>query len=177
MMMYHKLRSEFNVNKQSGVLTVLFMINYRIGHKLLNVKKNGNKLIWPLYVICLLNHRFLSMVFGSSIPFSCEIGKRVVFRHGMYGVFISGKAKIGHDCIIMHQVTIGSNYGSTHKPLSAPNISDGVFIGVGAKIIGSVNIGDNAKIGANALVVCDVPSNTICVASKGYIIDRNNSSY
>ncbi|WP_395352959.1 serine acetyltransferase [Variovorax sp. UC122_21] len=106
---------------------------------------------------------------GCSVPFSCTLGSGICFRHGLSGIFISGKAVVGDNCFILHQVTIGSNYGSTKRPFAAPVVGNGVFIGAGAKIIGGVAIGARARIGANALVVEDVPEGAVCFAPKSLI--------
>lgn len=87
----------------------------------------------------------------------------------MYGVFISGKAIIGSYCIILHQVTIGSNQGS-QGTLSAPTIGDKVFIGAGAKVIGNIVIGDSVRIGANALVCKNIPSFSTCYAPMSKVV-------
>lgn len=147
-----------------GLITPIFLLSYRLGRRLLQEKKNGNLLVLPLYVLSIFVHRSISAAIGCSVPFSCTIGKRINFRHGLYGVFISGEAVIGDDCIIFHQVTIGSNFASTN--LGSPTIGSNVLIGAGAKIIGRVSVGDFCKVGVNAVVVDDVPEHQIVVHPK-----------
>ena len=77
--------------------------------------------------------------------------------HGITGIFVSHSAKIGKNCTILQNVTIGS---SKEK---APVIGDNCIIGAGAVIVGGIKIGDNCKIGANCTVFKDVPSNTTVV--------------
>jgi serine acetyltransferase len=77
-----------------------------------------------------------------------------VLPHGLRGIFITDKAFIGENATIFHQVTIGVS-GLTAD--TAPVIGDNCFIGAGAKIIGSIKIGDNVKIGTNAVVTKDIP--------------------
>ncbi len=173
--MLNTIKSEVNTNNASGALTVLFMLNYRFGRKLLILRKNGAFWLWPPYLLALFLNRVLSFVFGCSIPFSCQIGSRVCFRHGLHGIFISGKARIGNQCTILHQVTIGSNYGSSKKQ-SAPIIAENVFIGAGAKIIGELQIGARSKIGVNALVVNNIPEHSICLAPKATIIHTKQNT-
>lgn len=74
----------------------------------------------------------------------------------IYGVNISSAATIGVNVIMMHQVIIGSNFGSGKKVI-APNIENNVFVGPEVKIIGNVIIEDNSKVGANSLL-----TNQIC---------------
>jgi serine O-acetyltransferase len=107
--------------------------------------------------------------FGCYMPFSVQLGQRVGFRHQFYGVFISNGAVIGDDCIILHHITIGSNRDVTSQT-GSPVLESGVFVGVGAKIIGEVHIGPGARIGANAIVVDDVPAGATAVSPKARII-------
>lgn len=97
-----------------------------------------------------------------------------VFPHKFYGIFISNGAKIGKNCTIFQQVTIGSNnlQDSPHK--GCPIIGDNVYIGAGAKIIGKCTVGNNVRIGANAVVVKDVPDNTIVVNQECRYITKQN---
>lgn len=108
--------------------------------------------------------------YGAFIPIDCSIGANVQFPHGIFGVFISSEAKIGSDCVIFHQVTIGSNTLSDSKGKGAPVIGDNVYIGAGAKIIGKVTVGNNVRIGANCVVTKDVPDNTTVVLPKPIMI-------
>ncbi|BDV29530.1 hypothetical protein Microterr_01900 [Microbacterium terricola] len=73
--------------------------------------------------------------------------------HGLNGIVVTPRARIGVHCTINQQVTIGDGFDG-----GAPTIGDHCFIGAGAKIIGGVTIGDHVRIGANAVVVHDIPS-------------------
>ena len=102
----------------------------------------------------------------------------LVFRMDFMACLFLGGAKIGRNCVIFHQVTIGSNTLSDSKKCGAPIIGDNVYIGCGAKIIGSVRIGNNVRIGANCVVTNDVPDNCTVVLNKPRVIqkeERNNS--
>ena len=131
----------------------------------------GGKLISYYYKIkynkiCLRNNSF--------IPISAQIGDNIVFPHGLAGIFISQKAIIGDNCVIFHQVTIGSNNLKDSNGYGAPIIGNNVYIGAGAKIIGNVKIGDNVRIGANAVIVNDIPANATVVLDNPRIILREN---
>lgn len=77
---------------------------------------------------------------------------------------ILGAYKIGENVTIMHGVTLGSKYMDFHfTEHLRPTIGDNVFIGSGAKILGGIKIGNGSKIGANAVVLKDVPSNVLAV--------------
>ncbi|TXB66914.1 serine acetyltransferase [Vicingus serpentipes] len=111
---------------------------------------------------------------NSYLPFNNTIEGPINFIHGTYGVFISGDAKIGSNCTIYHQVTIGSNMLIDSTRLGSPTIGNNCLIGAGAKIIGKVTIGNNCRIGANATVTIDLPDNSICFAGKPIVIQKEN---
>ena len=109
---------------------------------------------------------------GSWIGHTAQFAGRPVTPHGILGIFISGGAKIGKNCVIFQHVTIGSNTVSDSKGQCSPVLGDNVYIGAGAKIIGNVKIGNNVRIGANAVVFTDVPDNSVVVMSKPRIIAK-----
>ena len=108
------------------------------------------------------------------LPFNNTIEGPINFLHGTYGIFISGGAKIGKNCTIYHQVTIGSNMLIDSNHLGSPTIGDNCLIGAGAKIIGNITIGDNCRIGANVTVSTSLPANSICFAGKPVVIQKEN---
>lgn len=107
------------------------------------------------------------------------VGLNTIFKgisclpHGFNGIFISDNAIIGKNCVIFQGVTIGSNTLEDTKNFGFPIIGNNCYIGAGAKIIGNVRIGDNVRIGANAIVTFDVPSNCTVVLNKPRIIKKN----
>ena len=109
---------------------------------------------------------------GADIPLETEIGPNITFPHGFFGIFISCGAKIGANCTIFQQVTIGSNTLPNTKNPGAPVIGDNVYIGAGAKIIGGVTIGNNVRIGANCVVTHDIPDNATVVLPAPRVIQR-----
>lgn len=104
-----------------------------------------------------LRHRFWSVVTGADIPLNCSIGGGLLMNHPN-GIVIHPEARIGVNCLIFQQVTIG-----TRGERGVPQIGGHVDIGAGAKILGPVRIGPHAKIGANAVVLCDVPGGAIAI--------------
>lgn len=86
------------------------------------------------------------------------------FPHGLYGIIISGEAKIGKNCTIFHQVTIGTNGHGV------PIIGDNVLIGAGAKILGPIKVGNGSKIGANVVVTKNIPENSVVVLQDVKVI-------
>lgn len=122
-----------------------------------------------------LLYRSLINRYNGFIPLSVEFANKPVFPHGIRGVFISSRAKIGNNCVIFQQVTIGSNNLSDAKRKGAPIIGDNVYIGCVAKIIGNIKIGNNVRIGANCVVCEDIPDNSTVVLPKSRIIIKNNN--
>ncbi|TNJ37009.1 serine O-acetyltransferase [Prosthecochloris vibrioformis] len=105
-----------------------------------------------------LQHRFWSAVCGADIPINSQIGGGLMIPHPN-GIVIHPEAVIGSNCLIMQQVTIGTAGNGTGTPI----IEDNVDIGAGAKILGGIRIGSHARIGANAVVLKDVPEGTTAV--------------
>lgn len=101
--------------------------------------------------------RFLT---GVEIHPAATIGRRFFIDHGM-GIVIGETAEIDEDCSLYHGVTLG---GTTWEPGKRhPTLKKGVIIGAGAKVLGPITIGENARIGANSVVVKDVPANVSMV--------------
>lgn len=111
---------------------------------------------------------------GSFIGNPGAFASNPIFPHGIVGVFVSGDAKVGKECIIFQHVTIGSNYLPGSKRVGAPSIGDNCLLGAGAKIIGGVSIGNNCRIGANAVVTQDVPDNCTVVCEPPRVIRMEN---
>lgn len=101
--------------------------------------------------------------YGAWIGLGAQIDQPPILPHGLHGIFISNSAKIGKNVVIFHHVTIGSNMLKDSIQKGAPHIDDNVYIGCGAKIIGNIYVGKSARIGAGAIVVKDVPSNSVAV--------------
>lgn len=97
---------------------------------------------------------------GIEIHPGAKIGERLVIDHGM-GVVIGETAEVGNDCIIFHGVTLG---GVKFDPVKRhPTVGNRVLIGAGAKILGPVIVGDDAKVGANAVLTKDLPAGQVFV--------------
>lgn len=106
---------------------------------------------------------------GIEIHPGAIIGKGLFIDHGT-GVVIGETAIIGDNVTMFHGVTLGGT--GKEKGKRHPTIGNNVFIGSGAKLLGNINIGDNVKIGANAVVLKDVPSNATVVGVPGKIVNR-----
>ncbi|MBU1438743.1 MAG: serine O-acetyltransferase [Gammaproteobacteria bacterium] len=120
--------------------------------------------------------RFLSTIArwltGVEIHPGAKIGRRFFIDHGM-GVVIGETAEIGDDVTLYHGVTLGGtswNPGKRH-----PTLGNNVVIGAGAKVLGPLYVGENARIGSNAVVVKDVPSGATVVGIPGRIVAKQDS--
>lgn len=113
--------------------------------------KSRNIVAYLLTKIAVLKYRFWSIVTGADIPINCQIEGGLLMPHPN-GVVIHPDVKIGPNCLIFQQVTLGIRNGGV------PNIGGHVDIGAGAKLLGPINVGDHARIGANAVVLSDVES-------------------
>jgi len=108
--------------------------------------------------LAVIQHRFWSAVCAADIPINSHIGGGLMIPHPN-GIVIHPEAVIGANCLIMQQVTIGTAGNGSGTPV----IDDYVNIGAGAKILGGVHIGAHARIGANAVVIKDVPERATAV--------------
>ena len=115
--------------------------------------------------IAILRHRFWSVVTGADIPVNCQIGGGLLIPHPN-GIVIHPEVKIGPNCLIFQQVTIG-----VKGMLGLPDIGGHVDIGAGAKILGNIKIGNHACIGANAVVMQDVPAGKSAVGIPARILE------
>ena len=106
---------------------------------------------------------------GIEIHPGAQLGRRLFMDHGM-GIVIGETAVVGDDVVLFHGATLGGTsmtHGKRH-----PTLGDGVLVGAGAKILGPVWIGDGAQIGANAVVVKDVPARTVAVGVPAVVRQR-----
>jgi serine O-acetyltransferase len=110
--------------------------------------------------------RFLT---GIEIHPGATIGRRVFIDHGM-GVVIGGTAEIHDDVTLYQGVTLGGT--SLHKGKRHPTLRKGVVVGSGAKILGSFTVGEDARIGSNAVVVKEVPPGATVVGIPARIVDE-----
>ena len=116
-------------------------------------------------------NRFLT---GIEIHPAAKIGDRVLIDHGM-GVVIGETAEVGDDCTIYHGVTLGgTSLASGTK--RHPTIGKNVIVGAGAKILGGFEIGDNCRIGSNAVVIKPLPPNSTAVGNPARIVDKSKKA-
>ena len=106
---------------------------------------------------------------GIEIHPAAKIGRRLVIDHGM-GVVIGETAEVGDDCYFYHQVTLGVARTASGK--RHPTVGNNVIIGAGAKVLGPISVGDNARVGANSVVLDDVPPDVTVVGIPARSVER-----
>lgn len=107
---------------------------------------------------------------GIEIHPGATLGPGFFIDHGM-GVVIGETAEIGADVTLYHGVTLGGT--SLEKGKRHPTLGDRVVVGAGAKILGAITIGEDSRIGANAVVVKSVPANSVVIGVPGQIVKRS----
>lgn len=142
----------------------LLMLTYRISHKLYS-----RKLTRPLgYIVYLVGR----MIFASDIHPAAKIGKGSHFAHH-YNITIGVGAEIGENCKIFNGVSLGDDGTFAH---TYPKVGDNVMLSTGVKLIGDIKVGSDSVIGANAVVVKDIPPSSLAVGVPAKVlrtIDRN----
>ena len=136
------------------------LISYRIAH-ILYLNK--------MFFLARLTSQLSRFFTGIEIHPGAKIGKGLFIDHGM-GVVIGETAEVGDNVTLYHGVTLGGtgkDVGKRH-----PTIEDNVLVGTGAKVLGPITIGKGAKIGANAVVVKNVPAKATAVGSPAKNIER-----
>lgn len=119
------------------------------------------------YFIARSISQFARFLTGIEIHPGAKIGRRFFIDHGA-GVVIGETCEIGDDVTIYQGVTLGGT--GKEKGKRHPTLLNGVLVATGAKVLGSITVGENAKIGANSVVLKDVPNNTTVVGIPGKIV-------
>jgi serine O-acetyltransferase len=144
------------------------MIVYRFGRWRYQVRPVMARKVFSLIYHVLF--KLAQIVTGIEMPCEVDVGRNFVIDH-FGGIIISGYAKFGDNCRIRNGVVIGLR---RVEDKTAPIIGSNVDIGVGAKILGPIRIGNNVFIGANAVVLCDVPDNSIAVGVPAVVRPRSS---
>ena len=137
------------------------LVLHRISHRLWNLGL-------PLFPRVL--SQLTRSLTGIEIHPGAKIGKGVFIDHGM-GVVIGETTEIGNRCLLYQGVTLGGtgkDHGKRH-----PTLSENVVVGAGAKVLGSINVGTNTRIGAGSVVVRDVEANSTVVGIPGRVVHQS----
>lgn len=125
----------------------------------------------PLTLLYRFLYKWVEWTCGISLPYTVRLGRRVrIWHHG--GMILHARA-IGDDVQIRQNTTVG--LARPDRPLEIPTIGDRVDIGCGACILGAVTVGDDSRIGANAVVLADVPPGATAVGVPARIVRRRGA--
>lgn len=125
----------------------------------------------PFSVLYRMLYRRIRNRYAIDLPYSVRLGRRVVVEH-CGAIVIHGDASLGDGCIVRQGVTLGNRH--LDRPFDAPQVGARVNIGAGAKILGRVTIGDDVSIGANAVVLEDVPPGVTVAGIPARIVGESH---
>lgn len=156
--MFTNIRQDLkNYNNDWGAQGFWVMIVYRFGRWRYKIKPSVLRKIFSF--IYKILYKSVQIITGIEFPCEVEIGNNFMIDH-FGGIVVSGYAKFGDNCRIRNGVVVGLRH--VHEPI-APQFGNDVDIGAGAKILGPIKIGNRVHIGANAVVIRDVPDDSIAV--------------
>ena len=144
------------------------LVVYRYGRWRYRIKPSW--LRKPFSLVYHVLYKLAQIVTGIELPCEAEVGSNFVIDH-FGGIIVSGHAKFGNNCRIRNGVVVGLRHVEEKV---APTIGNDVDIGAGAKILGGIRIGDGARIGANAVVLIDVPDNHVAVGVPATVRPRRS---
>jgi serine O-acetyltransferase len=139
---------------------------HRFGNWRMQIKPRALRI--PFSATYKFVHQCVQWGFGIQLDYTVELGRRVrIWHHG--GIVLNAR-RIGDDVQLRHGTTLG--VARTSEPLGKPTIENGVDIGCGAVVIGETRVGRDSIIGANAVVIEDVPAGSVVVGVPGRIVNR-----
>ncbi len=127
----------------------------------------------PFSVLYRVLYRYCRNHYGIELPYTVALGRRVVFEH-QHGIVVHGHSHIGDDCVLRQGVTLGLR--RLDCPLDAPTLGRGVQVGAGAKLLGAISVGDRAWIGANAVVLHDVPDDATVAGIPARLVESRREA-
>jgi serine O-acetyltransferase len=140
---------------------------HRVATWLRTVPRPLRVLLAPVVTVLYLWNR---NVYGIELPAETVVGRRLRISH-QGGIVIHGSARIGDDCVIRQNVTIGAV--NPERASHAPTLGTGVEVGAGAAIIGRVTVGDGARIGPNSVIMSNVPAGSTAFAPNARVIQMS----
>ncbi|MDD2814349.1 MAG: serine acetyltransferase [Thiotrichaceae bacterium] len=164
--MFENIRADWQHYQSFSRQGFWVMLVYRLGRWRYCIESRWLRL--PFSVLYKILHVTIQILTGIDLPCEVVLGRGFVIEH-FGGIIISGDTVFGDDVVIRNGVTIGLRHRGVR---GAPVIGNRVDIGAGAKILGPITIGDDVAIGANAVVICDVPANSIAVGVPARILPR-----
>jgi serine O-acetyltransferase len=169
--MFDNIRADFNAHgRDAGAQGFWAMVIYRFGRWRYGVRPALlRKLCSFIYKVL---YKIIQIITGIELPCEAIVGRNFVIDH-FGGIIVSGYARFGDNCRIRNGVVVGLR--RVEEPV-APIIGNNVDIGAGAKLLGPIRIGDNSIIGANAVVIEDVPENSIAIGVPAVVRPRREQS-
>ena len=169
--MFDHIRSDWRAHDSNWMRHGFWsLVVYRFGNWRYSIRSRA--LRFPFSFLYKLMKFFADSLLGIELPCETLIGQRLVIEH-IGGIVISGDAVFGDDCILRNGVTVGLRH---RLERGSPVLGNRVDIGAGAKLLGPIRIGDDAAIGANAVVLCDVPAGCSAVGIPARIIPRKRTA-
>ncbi|MBK1643689.1 serine acetyltransferase [Thiocapsa imhoffii] len=144
------------------------MLVYRFGRWRYRIQ--NPVLRWPFSLLYKILKLLSQIMTGIDLPCEARVGRRFLIEH-FGGIIISGDAVFGDDCVVRNGVTVGLRHRGVR---GAPIIGDRVDIGAGAKVLGPIRIGNDVAIGANAVVIRDIPDGHLAVGVPARILPRRS---
>jgi serine O-acetyltransferase len=168
--MFEHLREDWITHERDILRRGLWvMVVYRFGRWRYRIRSRAIRK--PFSFFYKLLKTVCEILTGIELPAEASVGKRFKIEH--FGdIVVSGDAVFGDDVVVRNGVTVGLRRTGVR---GAPVIGDRVDIGAGAKILGRITIGDDVVIGANAVVIEDVPANSIAVGVPARILPRRRA--
>lgn len=147
------------------------MVVYRFGRWRYTVRLRPVRL--PFSICYKLLKIIVESLTGTELPCEVLLGKRLRIEHS-FDIVVSGDAVLGDDVVIRNGVTIGLRHEGKR---GSPVLGNRVDIGAGAKLLGPIRIGDDVSIGANAVVISDVPAGSIAVGVPARVLPKRSSVF
>ncbi|MBE9561930.1 MAG: serine acetyltransferase [Proteobacteria bacterium] len=165
--MFENIREDWHTHQRDITRQGFWvMLIYRFGRWRYTIKQRWVRI--PFSFLYKVLYIFIQIITGIELPCEAQVGRRFTIEH-FSGIIISGDAVFGDDVIIRNGVTVGLRHTGV---CGSPIFGNRVDIGAGAKILGPIKIGNDVAIGANAVVIKDVPANSIAVGIPAKIIPR-----
>jgi serine O-acetyltransferase len=167
--MFKNLREDWQTHNRNLLCQGLWvMAVYRFGRWRYGVRPRW--LRTPFSALYKMLKVLAEILTGVDLPCEATVGRGFRIDH-FGGIVISGDAIFGEDCVVRNGVTVGLRHTGSR---GSPVIGDRVDFGAGAKVLGAIRIGDDVAIGANAVVLKDVPAHSIAVGVPARIIPRKS---
>lgn len=168
--MFERIRGDLRAHGGDwGAQGFWALVVYRFGRWRMTLRPRLlRRLLYPLYRGL---YKSVQVITGIELPCEVELGRNFVIDH-FGGIVISGYARFGDDCRIRNGCVVG--LARVEDPC-APWLGNNVDIGAGAKLLGRIRIGNDVRIGANAVVLCDVPDGCVAAGIPARIRQRRSA--